>query len=56
MSEFEEKICRYCFDGEESGELISPCKCIGGSFLFYLLCFIFFSLFSFFVFNLFFLL
>lgn len=27
----DEKICRYCFDGEESGELISPCKCTGGN-------------------------
>mmetsp|Transcript_13779 Transcript_13779/g.18392 ORF Transcript_13779/g.18392 Transcript_13779/m.18392 type:complete len:549 (+) Transcript_13779:13-1659(+) len=26
----EEKICRYCFDGEEVGELISPCNCSGG--------------------------
>lgn len=32
MTEFDdEKICRYCFDGEESGDLISPCKCTGGS-------------------------
>lgn len=28
--EDEEKLCRYCFDGEEDGELISPCKCAGG--------------------------
>ena len=26
----EEKLCRYCFDGEEEGELISPCACKGG--------------------------
>jgi len=26
----DEKICRYCFDGEEESELISPCKCSGG--------------------------
>lgn len=30
MTEFEEKICRYCFENEENGELISPCNCIGG--------------------------
>ncbi len=27
----DEKICRYCFDGEDDGELISPCNCAGGS-------------------------
>jgi hypothetical protein len=31
--ECDEKICRYCFDGEESGELISPCRCTGGESL-----------------------
>ena len=25
--EGEEKLCRYCFDGEEEGPLISPCNC-----------------------------
>ena len=25
-----ERMCRYCFDGEEEGELISPCGCRGG--------------------------
>merc|ERR1719428_1138870 len=27
--EEDEVICRYCFCGEEDGELISPCACIG---------------------------
>lgn len=26
----DEKICRYCFDGEEGGPLIAPCECKGG--------------------------
>lgn len=26
----DEKMCRYCFGGEEDGDLISPCKCAGG--------------------------
>mmetsp|Transcript_129865 Transcript_129865/g.376004 ORF Transcript_129865/g.376004 Transcript_129865/m.376004 type:complete len:603 (+) Transcript_129865:95-1903(+) len=26
----EERACRYCFEGEESGTLISPCRCAGG--------------------------
>lgn len=26
----EERMCRYCFEGEEVGELISPCRCAGG--------------------------
>ncbi|CAE8686259.1 unnamed protein product [Polarella glacialis] len=30
MGDDEEIICRYCFGGEEDGELISPCKCAGG--------------------------
>lgn len=25
-----EKLCRYCFDDEEYGELLSPCDCSGG--------------------------
>eukprot|EP00971_Amphidinium_carterae_P111132 2201415-Amphidinium_carterae.1 len=25
-----EKMCRYCFEGEDAGELISPCNCSGG--------------------------
>eukprot|EP00401_Gymnodinium_catenatum_P003995 CAMPEP_0117528214 /NCGR_PEP_ID=MMETSP0784-20121206/37197_1 /TAXON_ID=39447 /ORGANISM="" /LENGTH=556 /DNA_ID=CAMNT_0005324489 /DNA_START=27 /DNA_END=1697 /DNA_ORIENTATION=- len=29
-SETDERICRFCFDGDEAGELISPCRCIGG--------------------------
>ena len=28
--EDDEKLCRYCFDGEEYGELLSPCDCSGG--------------------------
>jgi len=26
----EEKNCRYCFEGEDAGELIAPCACSGG--------------------------
>lgn len=26
----EEKMCRYCFEGEEFGPLIAPCECKGG--------------------------
>lgn len=26
----EDRMCRYCFDGEDEGELISPCACKGG--------------------------
>ena len=28
--EEDEKLCRYCFEGTEAGELISPCACKGG--------------------------
>ena len=28
--EEEERMCRYCFEGEEEGPLISPCACKGG--------------------------
>lgn len=28
--EGEEKLCRYCFAGEEKGVLVSPCRCSGG--------------------------
>ena len=28
--EGDERLCRYCFDGEEYGELLSPCDCKGG--------------------------
>ena len=28
--EDDEKLCRYCFDDEEYGELLSPCACSGG--------------------------
>mmetsp|Transcript_28171 Transcript_28171/g.45282 ORF Transcript_28171/g.45282 Transcript_28171/m.45282 type:complete len:465 (+) Transcript_28171:84-1478(+) len=34
----EEKICRYCFDGEDDGELISPCSCSGGQKYVHLKC------------------
>eukprot|EP00931_Biecheleriopsis_adriatica_P047315 TRINITY_DN27260_c0_g1_i1.p1 TRINITY_DN27260_c0_g1~~TRINITY_DN27260_c0_g1_i1.p1 ORF type:complete len:509 (-),score=95.66 TRINITY_DN27260_c0_g1_i1:152-1678(-) len=34
----EEVICRYCFGGEEDGELISPCKCAGGQKYVHLKC------------------
>lgn len=34
----EEKICRYCFESEESGELISPCRCTGGQKWVHLAC------------------
>uniref|UniRef100_A0A061RWY6 Protein involved in mrna turnover and stability n=1 Tax=Tetraselmis sp. GSL018 TaxID=582737 RepID=A0A061RWY6_9CHLO len=26
----DDDICRYCFEGRDEGELISPCKCSGG--------------------------
>lgn len=28
--EVDERICRYCFEGEDEGELVSPCRCSGG--------------------------
>lgn len=34
----EERLCRYCFDGEEDGELISPCNCSGGQKYVHLKC------------------
>eukprot|EP00403_Amphidinium_massartii_P001521 CAMPEP_0178374594 /NCGR_PEP_ID=MMETSP0689_2-20121128/2457_1 /TAXON_ID=160604 /ORGANISM="Amphidinium massartii, Strain CS-259" /LENGTH=582 /DNA_ID=CAMNT_0019994569 /DNA_START=1 /DNA_END=1746 /DNA_ORIENTATION=+ len=34
----EERICRYCFEGEEEGELISPCNCTGGQKFVHLTC------------------
>lgn len=36
--EEDERICRYCFDGEEDGELISPCNCAGGQKYVHLSC------------------
>ena len=30
MEESEEPMCRYCFEGADEGELLSPCKCSGG--------------------------
>lgn len=36
--EDEERICRYCFEGDESGELISPCICSGGQKFVHLSC------------------
>ena len=34
----EEIICRYCFEGEEEGELLSPCNCAGGQKYVHLKC------------------
>jgi len=34
----DEKLCRYCFDGEEFGELLSPCACAGGQKWVHLAC------------------
>ncbi len=34
----EELMCRYCFDGEEEGELLSPCNCSGGQKWVHLAC------------------
>lgn len=31
-------MCRYCFDGVESGPLISPCSCIGGQKWVHMMC------------------
>ena len=28
--EEDEQLCRYCFEGPEAGELLSPCECKGG--------------------------
>ena len=28
--EEEERLCRFCFDGEEEGELVAPCACKSG--------------------------
>ena len=28
--EEDEVLCRYCFEGPEAGELLSPCECKGG--------------------------
>jgi hypothetical protein len=30
MEDEEEDVCRYCFEGADEGELISPCNCKGG--------------------------
>jgi len=30
MDEDDEPMCRFCFEGQEAGELISPCNCKGG--------------------------
>ncbi|CAK0855388.1 unnamed protein product [Prorocentrum cordatum] len=38
MDDGEEKMCRYCFEGEEAGELISPCSCMGGQKYVHLSC------------------
>jgi hypothetical protein len=34
----DEKMCRYCFEGEEAGPLISPCACRGGQKWVHLAC------------------
>lgn len=34
----EDKMCRYCFEGEEDGALISPCACSGGQKYVHLSC------------------
>eukprot|EP00873_Tetraselmis_striata_P014652 jgi/Tetstr1/434916/TSEL_023913.t1 len=34
----EEALCRYCFEGREDGELISPCDCAGGQRYVHLAC------------------
>ena len=34
----DEKLCRYCFEGSEAGELISPCACAGGQKYVHLTC------------------
>jgi len=36
--EEEERLCRYCFEGEDAGELISPCRCAGGQKYVHLSC------------------
>eukprot|EP00747_Dinoflagellata_sp_TGD_P042643 gnl/TRDRNA2_/TRDRNA2_142201_c0_seq1.p1 gnl/TRDRNA2_/TRDRNA2_142201_c0~~gnl/TRDRNA2_/TRDRNA2_142201_c0_seq1.p1 ORF type:complete len:453 (+),score=73.61 gnl/TRDRNA2_/TRDRNA2_142201_c0_seq1:38-1396(+) len=33
-----EPICRYCFEGVEAGELLSPCRCSGGQKFVHLSC------------------
>lgn len=38
QSEPEEQICRFCFEGPEVGELISPCRCSGGQKYIHLQC------------------
>lgn len=37
-SDESEQICRYCFEGSEGGELISPCACSGGQKYVHLKC------------------
>ena len=34
----EDEMCRYCFEGSEAGELISPCRCTGGQKYVHLAC------------------
>ncbi|CAK0826616.1 unnamed protein product, partial [Prorocentrum cordatum] len=34
----EERLCRYCFEGEDAGELVSPCRCMGGQKWVHLAC------------------
>ncbi|KAL1519218.1 hypothetical protein AB1Y20_003477 [Prymnesium parvum] len=37
-AEGEEEACRYCFEGADAGELISPCQCAGGQKFVHLSC------------------
>lgn len=37
-SEEDERLCRFCFEGEEEGELVSPCRCTGGQKWIHLKC------------------
>lgn len=38
MAEAEEQMCRFCFEGPDAGELISPCRCAGGQKYVHLSC------------------
>ena len=38
LIEEEEKLCRFCFEGEEEGELLSPCNCKSGQQYVHLKC------------------
>lgn len=36
--EDDDRLCRYCFEGEEAGELLTPCKCSGDQKYVHLAC------------------